>query len=179
MLWDEKADTNSVLGGPLRPALCRWWPGFWPTAACPGQMAVQWSGETGEVISLMSKPWAVIAIPAVLMVMHWVVYATVHSMVLGPRLMGALREGLGWLIPLLSVAMYSVIFAANLTGRIQILVLLFSLVGLAVLSWRPMWPSCPSVPAGACRIAFPWPVKRTGPISTWLPAGSGACAARR
>ena len=40
---------------------------------------------------------------------------------------------LGWLIPLLSVAMYSVIFAANLTGRIQILVLLFSLVGLAVL----------------------------------------------
>ena len=99
----------------------------------PGQMAVQWSGETGEVISLMSKPWAVIAIPAVLMVMHWVVYATVHSMVLGPRLMGALREGLGWLIPLLSVAMYSVIFAANLTGRIQILVLLFSLVGLAVL----------------------------------------------
>ena len=99
----------------------------------PGQMAVQWSGETGEVTSLMSKPWAVIAIPIVLMVMHWVVYATVHSMVLGPRLMGALREGLGWLIPLLSVAMYSVIYGANLTGRIQVFVLLFSLMGLAVL----------------------------------------------
>ena len=67
------------------------------------------------------------------MVMHWVVYATVHSMVLGPRLMGALREGLGWLIPLLSVAMYSVIYGANLTGRIQVFVLLFSLMGLAVL----------------------------------------------
>lgn len=99
----------------------------------PGLMAVQWDSATGEVTNLMSKPWAVIAIPVVFMVMHWVIYASVHSMVLGQRLMGALREGISWLMPLLSVAIYSIVYGANLTGRIQILVLLFSLVGLAVL----------------------------------------------
>lgn len=99
----------------------------------PGQMAVQWNSATGEVLSLMSKPWAVIAIPVVLMVMHWVIYASVHSMVLGKRLMGALREGISWLMPLLSVIVYGLLFSANLRGGVQISAMVYGLVGLAFL----------------------------------------------
>ena len=100
----------------------------------PGQMAVQWDGSTGQVTNLMSKPWAVLAIPAVLMLMHWVIYTTVHSMVLGRRMMGALREGISWLMPLLSVILYDLLFSANLRGQVQVSAVVDALKKLAFLA---------------------------------------------
>ena len=107
----------------------------------PIQVPVQWDLFTGQVTNTLARWQVVLGGPLVLAVLYWILHTSLHKTVWGSCMLGFLREGLSWFIPVVSMLMYSSIYSYQVLGNLQPVTVVYGLVGLLLIAMGSYLPA--------------------------------------